>query len=146
MNGGSGGLRILNAVDGTLVTNINQGVSLYYIGTGWDNVGNVYVGNSTANWEAFSPPGANQATTPAVATVKVAVPMVIGHISITGATATIHFTADPSNLATAFTLFSSGTVNGTYGPATGATITGSAGTYTATVPTTGGMQFYRIKE
>jgi hypothetical protein len=146
MNGGSGGLRILNAVDGTLVTNINQDVSLYYIGTGWDNVGNVYVGNSTANWEAFSPPGANQATTPAVAMVKVTVPIVIGRISITGATATIHFTGDPSNLATAFTLLSSGTVNGTYGPATGATITGSAGAYTATVPTTGGMQFYRIKE
>ena len=66
-------------------------------------------------------------------------------ISIAGSTVTIKFTAGASDPATAFTLFSSGTVNGTYSSATGASVTGSAGSYTATVPANGAIQFYRIQ-
>ena len=152
MNGGSGGLRILNAADGTLFKNINQGVSIFYVGTCWDNVGNVYVGNAnSANpWQAFSPPGANQATTPAVATVQVVLPPTPPHITsiaVSGGTVTIHFTGGASDLASAFTLLSSATVSpqSSYTPAAGATITGSAGSYTATVPNGGAIEFYRIK-
>jgi FlgD Ig-like domain len=150
MNGGSGGLRILNAADGTVVTNINQDVSVNYIGTCFDKVGNVYVGsaNATNPWSVFSPPGTNQATTHAVATVQVTVAPTqphIGKISVSGGTVTIQFTGGASDPASAFTLLSSGTVNGTYGSTAGASITGSAGSYQATAPTSGGMQFYRIK-
>jgi hypothetical protein len=144
-NGASGGMKVINATDGTVVTSINQDVGIYYIGTGWDNVGNVYAGGSTHNWFAFSPPGANQAITPAVATIKVTAPLAIISINVAGGTATIHFTGDASDLASAFTLLSSGTVSGSYGPASGALITGTAGSYVATVPTVGGMQFYRIQ-
>jgi hypothetical protein len=44
---------------------------VYYISTSWDPVGNVYGGTGAHVWRAFSPPGANQATTVAVATVTV---------------------------------------------------------------------------
>ena len=151
-SGGSGGLKIVLAADGTLVTNINQGVGIFYIGTCWDNVGNVYAGdaNSAHPWNAFSPPGANQATTPAVATVQVVLPPTPPHITsitVSGGTVTIQFTGSASDLASAFTLLSSATVSpqSSYTPAAGATITGSAGSYTATVPNGGAIEFYRIK-
>jgi hypothetical protein len=44
---------------------------VYFISTSWDAVGNVYGGTGAHVWRAFSPPGANQATTVAVATVEV---------------------------------------------------------------------------
>jgi hypothetical protein len=65
-------------------------------------------------------------------------------ISVSAGTVTIKFTGGASDLASAFTLLSSGTVKGAYS-ATGAPITGSAGSYTATVPANGAMQFYRIQ-
>jgi hypothetical protein len=147
MNGASGGLRILNAADGTLVANINQNVNTFYIGTCFDNVGNVYAGdaNTATSWAAWSPPGSNSATTPATAAVSVVVRPHITDIRNSGGSVTIHFTAGASDPSSAFTLFSSGTVGGPYSAAAGATITGSAGSYTATVPASGGTQFYRIK-
>jgi hypothetical protein len=147
-SGGSGGMKVINAADGTVVTNINQGVGIYYIGTCFDKVGNVYAGSGARNWAAFSPPGTNAATTPAVVTVTVTAaptPPHITKINVSGGTVTIKFTAGASDPASAFTLLSSGTVKGTYNPAVGAVITGSAGSYTATVPTSGGAQFYRIR-
>jgi hypothetical protein len=66
-------------------------------------------------------------------------------ISVSGVTVTIKFTGAASDPASAFTLLSSGTVNGTYGSAAGQSIAGSAGSYTATVPTSGAVQFYRIQ-
>jgi hypothetical protein len=145
---GAGGMKVLNAADGTLVTNLNQGVGIYYISTCWDNVGNVYGGSDNSTWHAFSPPGANQATTPAVASIQVAgatTPPVIGGISISNETVIIHFSSGTSDPASAFTLFSAGVVNGTYSQAIGATITGSGGTYQATVAVAVGPQFYRIR-
>ena len=47
----------------------------------WDNAGNVYAcDNGASYWRAYSPPGANQATTVAVPTVQV------GGSSVTAAT------------------------------------------------------------
>ncbi len=66
-------------------------------------------------------------------------------ISVAGGTVTINFTGGASDPASAFTLLSAGVVTGAYNPATGAVITGSAGSYTATVPTNGAIQFYRLK-
>ncbi len=145
-NGSSAGMKILNAADGTLVTNINQNVSAYYIATCWDNVGNVYAGSGNSTWLVFSPPGANQATTVAVAAAVVVGSLQITSIVNSGATVTIQFTGNPSQPASAFTLLSSSAVGGTYTPAAGAAITGGAGNYQATVPANGNSQFYRIKQ
>jgi hypothetical protein len=68
----------------------------------------------------------------------------ITSIGVSGGTVTIHFTAGASDPAWAFTLLRCGTPNDTYGPATGV-ITGSAGSYTATVAAAGNIQFYRIR-
>jgi hypothetical protein len=146
MSAGSGGVRILNEADGTLVTNINQGVTMNYIGTCFDNVGNVYAGNANtaSSWQAFSPPGANQATTPAVVRVQVVAPPRITSINVSGGTATIQFTSAATDPSSAFTLDSAGVVDGIYSPASGAVITGSGGTYQATVSTSGPTQYYRI--
>jgi hypothetical protein len=124
----------------------------YYRGVHWDKVGNLYGGGARAGgttpqrWRIFSPPGANQATTPALATLLLTIPPRITNISVSGANVIINFTSDPADSAAAFTLLSSGTVNGTYSPASGAIITGSSGSYTATVPKSGPMQFYRIRK
>jgi hypothetical protein len=58
---------------------------------------------------------------------------------------TINFVA-PGNLpATSFTLLSSSSLNGPFSAATGASITGGAGVYQATVSTCS-MEFYEIQE
>ena len=69
----------------------------------------------------------------------------ITSITVTGGTVTIMFSGAATDPSTAFTLLSSATAKTGYGPATGAVISGSAGSYTATVPINGAMQFYRIQ-
>jgi hypothetical protein len=143
-NGFNGGIRLLNAADGSvMVTNLD--IANWYNGVAFDNAGNVYGCSRSANkWRIWSPPGANQATTPAVAAVLVVVPPHITHISDPVSGITIDFTGGATDPASAFTLLSSSTVNGTYLPAAGAIITGSGGSFVATVPKNGAMQFYRI--
>ena len=154
----SGGLRVLNAADGSIVTNGAQvlnnldGGNNYY-GVAWDAVGNLYgaINNPDLNnkWRVFSPPGTNQATTVAVATVQITAPSTgpfIISVGISGTTITIPFIASPSDVASAFTLQSSSTVIGIYTPVSGANITAvGGGIFEATAPISGPMRFYRIK-
>ena len=139
------GIRLLSAADGsTVVDNLDPANG--YNSAAFDNVGNVYGCSRFANrWRVWSPPGANQATTAAVPTVAVVVRPVITSISVSGGIVTIHFTAGSSDVASAFTLVSSSTVNGAYTPAAGASITGTGPSFTATVPASGPVQFYRIR-
>jgi len=74
----------------------------------------------------------------------VAIPEITG-IAVSGGTVTINFIGAASEQASDFTLVSSSTVNGVYSPAAGANITGSGGSYQATVPTNDPGQFYRIR-
>jgi hypothetical protein len=77
--------------------------------------------------------------------IDVAIPQITS-IAVSGGMVTINFTSsDASELASAFTLVSSSTVNGAYSAAAGAVITGSGGSYRATVPTSDPAQFYRIQ-
>jgi hypothetical protein len=70
----------------------------------------------------------------------------ITNITVSGGMVTIDFLGAASEQASDFTLVSASTVNGVYSPAAGATITGSAGSYQATVPTTTDPAlFYRIQ-
>ena len=149
-NVGWAGIRILNAADGSsVVTNLS--ILSSYHSVAWDNVGNLYGGSqSAARWRVFSPPGANQATTLALATVEVtaaAVTPEISSISLSGGNAIIRFTGGPAESPSAFTLETATDVAGAYVPATGASITQvSAGVFEATVPTSGPTAFYRIKK
>jgi hypothetical protein len=144
-NNQNGGIRVLSAVDGSIVAS-NLDLANWYNGVAFDNVGNVYgCSRSTNLWRVWSPPGTNQATTVAVPTVRVIVPPHITGIADSGGTVTIHFTGDPADSASVYTLVSAATPNGSYSPASGALITGSAGTFTATVPAAANEQFYRIR-
>ena len=129
--GGHVGFYINDVLVGT--TYRQPGVSLRYFFMGNLNVG----GGLTSNYEFFWFDDVN----------IVAIPQ-ITDIAVSGGTVTINFiSSDTSELASAFTLVSSSTVNGIYSAAAGAEITGSGGTYQATVPTstTDSTQFYRIQ-
>jgi hypothetical protein len=151
LDGGAGGLRILSATNGSLVTNIQQSVSTNFLSVGWDNVGNVYAGSSASLWRAFSPPGTNQATTAAVETIQVigasVVQPKITSINVSNNIVTIYFTGSTNDAASVFTLLSSGTAipASGYTSAAGATISSvSPGLFKATVAVNGSIQFYRI--
>jgi hypothetical protein len=157
-NDSNPGIRVLNAANGSVVS-VTNGATVQtltnfdtpneYSCVAWDNVGNLYGASPSLNyWRAWSPPGANQATTVAVATIQVgsATPASITSISVSGTTVTIYFTAGSSEPASAFTLLSSTTVNGAYTANAGANITGSGGSYQATTTVSGTTQFYKIEQ
>jgi hypothetical protein len=143
-----GGIRLLNAANGSIVTatngsgaviqtltNLDNGQA--YPCAAWDNVGNLYGASTTRHlWRVWSPPGISTNTTVAVAQVVVPLPFQITGITAapTGAgcaNVTITFTA-PANLPpSAFTLVGSSTVNGAYTAVAGAAITGGSGSYQA---------------
>ena len=127
--GGQVRFYINNALVGTSYR--QAGVNLRYFFMGNLNVG----GGLTSNYEFwwFDDITIN------------AIPEITG-ITVSGGMVTINFISAASDLASNFTLVSASTVNGIYSPAAGATITGSGGSYQATVATTSDPdQFYRIQ-
>jgi hypothetical protein len=150
------GIRVLNATNGSVVS-VTNGATVQtltnldypnqYTCAAWDNVGNLYAASTTTNcWRVWSPPGTNQATTLAVATVQVLTSPDITSIVLNGANVTINFTAGASDAALAFTLISSATVNGAYTAVNGAIITKvSSGVFQATAGVNGSTQFYRLE-
>ncbi|HZM03911.1 MAG TPA: FlgD immunoglobulin-like domain containing protein [Candidatus Saccharimonadales bacterium] len=156
-NGNGGGIRVLNATNGFLIS-VTNGASVQtltnidwnqaYTCAAWDNVGNLYGASTTRNlWRAWSPPGTNQATTVAVATVHVVQPPTLPFLSSitdSGSTVTIHFTGSANDPASDFGLQGSTNVQGPYLPVSGAVVTGSAGVYSVSTATNGATQFYRI--
>jgi len=153
----SGNIKIFNAANGTVVTNLDLGVAypnnltsdpFHHMDTDadWDAVGNLYyLDDWSLCWRAFSPPGANQATTVALPVVQVILSPYITGIGVSAGTVTIHFTGASSDPAWAFLLLSAPAAQGPYSPAAGAIITGSGGTFQATVRMNGPVQFYRIE-
>jgi hypothetical protein len=145
-NGNGGGIRLLNAANGSLISVTNGGAvqtltnldwNQAYTCAAWDNVGNLYGASPTLNvWRVWSPPGTNTNTTVAMAQVIVVVPFAITGITASPtssgcAAVTVTFSAPGNPAPSAFRLVSSHTVNGTYTAVTGATITGGSGAYQA---------------
>src|SRR5205807_3023666 len=135
------GIRLLKAADGSLVTNLNVGTS--YMGTAWDNVGNLYAaagglgGSGLHRWQVFSPPGTNQASTAALNTIQVTAAQapVITSIAVSGGMVTIYFTGATNDSPSVFALRNATSVDGPYWNAPGATITQiSPGVFQATAP------------
>jgi hypothetical protein len=158
-NGNGGGIRVLSAIDGSIITNAADGQSLANIDYGqaytcaaWDNVGNLYGASTTLNlWRVWSPPGPSTNTTVALPSIIVTAapeltPIWITGIKITGATAAITFTNSISALPSSFSLQSSSALNGTYTTIASATVMGNGGLFTASTTTTGAIQFYRISQ
>jgi hypothetical protein len=84
------GIRVLNAANGSVVTVTNASGAVIqaltnldypnqYTCAAWDNVGNLYGATTSLQlWRAFSPPGTNQATTAALATLQlIPVPQIV---------------------------------------------------------------------
>jgi len=126
--GGHVGFYINDVLVGT--TSRQPGVSLRYFFMGNLNVG----GGLTSNYQFFWFDDVN----------IVAIPE-ITDIAVSGGTVTINFIGASSELASDFTLVSASTVNGVYSPAASAIVTGSGGSYQATVSTSDSGQFYRIQ-
>jgi hypothetical protein len=155
----SGNIKILKANDGMIVTNLDLGIGYtnnlttdYFrhqdTDADWDAVGNLYYLDEWPGcWRAFSPPGTNQSATVALATVQVTgsvVPPYIQSIAVSNGMVIIYFTGGVNDTASMFTLLSSSLVKSNYSSAVGAIITGSGGSFVATVPKNGPVQFYRI--
>jgi hypothetical protein len=155
----SGNVKILYATNGAVVTNLDLGISYTNNLTSdpthhrdtdadWDAVGNLYyLDDWPGCWRAFSPPGANQATTVALPVVQVIAsvqPPVTTSIGVSGGQVTLRFTGGSDDPAWAFLLFSAPVVQGPYLPAVGALITGSGGAFQVIVPVNGPRQFYRL--
>jgi FlgD Ig-like domain len=162
----AGNLKLYYATNGAVVTNIDLGVSIpskrttntvppvdptHHVDTDsdWDAVGNLYyLDDGPGVWRAVSPPGTNQATTVALPVVQVigaVQPLYITSIGVSASMVTIRFTGGSSDVASAFLLLSAPLASGLYSPAAGAVITGSGGSFQATVPANGPRQFYRIQ-
>jgi hypothetical protein len=161
LSGAAGGIRVLYASDGEVVTNAEETQTLTnldspnaYYGVAWDAVGNIYgalvpATTNTGLWRVFSPPGTNQATTFAVETVQIGgtgtTQPVITNIVVNGTTVTIDFTGSVSDSPTSFTVLSASLANGTYTPASGAVISQlSPGHFQAILTGGGPDQFYNV--
>jgi hypothetical protein len=149
----TGNVKILNAADGTVVTNLDLGIA-YPSGltsdptshldtdADWDAVGNLYyLDDNPGCWRAFSPPGANQATTVARAQVKVipSTPITI-HIAPSGGGYSISYS---TGVGSQFVLLTSPTVNAAMGTwSRAATNTATSGSFSVSPST---RTFYRVK-
>jgi FlgD Ig-like domain len=162
----NGSTTVFYATNGAVVTNVDLGVSLPSQPTtnapppfddpsqhsdsacDWDAAGNLYyIDYGPRVWRAVSPPGPNQATTVALPVVQVASSEqapVITSVGISNGTVTISFKAGSSDTASGFVLLSASSASGPYAPAAGAMITGGGGSFQATVPVSGQMQYYRV--
>jgi hypothetical protein len=142
----SNALLILDANIGLTITNISVGNPAHAVA--WDNVGNAYIAfdvtGAESLWQAWSPPGANQATTAALETIHVLPPPLITTISRIGNNVTIYFTGPATDPPSAYVLLSGAAVSGVTNPAS-ANITGGGGSYQATLTSSASVQFYRIE-
>jgi hypothetical protein len=156
--GTNGNTKILWATNGALVTNLDLGVLMQNdpnhddTDCAWDAAGNVYyIDNYFSAWRAVSPPGTNQATTIAVSSIQVtnsqtSVPIQITHLGVSNGTVSMDFSAGPTDSIASFTIQSAATVNGTYALVSVANIVQlSPGLFRATFPTSGTVQFYRVR-
>jgi hypothetical protein len=68
----NGAVNIYRASDGSLVTRLGAGTNHTMLDVAWDLAGNLYATDLNASvWRAYSPPGANQATTVAVPIIQI---------------------------------------------------------------------------
>jgi hypothetical protein len=72
-----GGARVFNASNGASITTLTPAPYHDHTDVAWDNVGNLYTcDNWDSVWRAYSPPGANSATTIALAHVQILPPLI----------------------------------------------------------------------
>jgi hypothetical protein len=146
---------ILDANTGASVATISSNGYPHYA-VAWDNVGNVYpcfdindndpdASETNSIWQAWSPPGANQATTYGLETIQVLQAPTITSIVPSGLNLILNFTGPSNYPPAAFTVLSGSVPTGITNIVTAAVITGGEGVFQAIVPVSGSAQFYRIQ-
>jgi hypothetical protein len=144
-NGGpvTGGIRILNALTGQAVTNLDT--NNQYNVTAWDNVGNLYGASSTSHLlRVFSPP---VATNEAAISGSLQIVPAITSITRNGTNLTIFFVGSKSDQAAEVALQSCPTLNDVYENVPGvAAVLLSPGVFKFSATISASMQFYRIRE
>jgi hypothetical protein len=148
----NGNTKILYATNGAVAANLDLGLRIQNdpnhddTDVAWDAVGNVYyIDYYWAVWRAFSPPGTNQSTAIAPALIQLSGSPTITKLTVSGSNVVLTFSGNPSDAASAYTLWSSPTVTGTYVNANATITVQSPGVFQATVPISGPTQFYRIQ-
>ena len=160
-----GSTTIFYTTNGAVVTNVDLGVSIpsnltsnavppldptHHEDTdcAWDAVGNLYYLDDWAGvWRAVSPPGSNRATTVALPMVQVTATgqtPVITSVTVSNGMVTIRFTAGSADSPSDFSVLGASVVTGPYATVTGAVISGSGGSFLATLPASGQIQFYQV--
>lgn len=156
----NGNTKILWATNGAPVVSLDLG-ALYQgfanhgdTDCAWDAVGNVYyIDNYLERWHIFSPPGTNQATTVASASIQIgstnAPPpsgtVQIQQIAVSGGKVIIDFTAATNATAASFSVIGAATVTGPYVSIAGAQITRlGPGQFQASFPISPAAQYFRI--
>jgi len=154
----NGNTKILWATNGALAANLDLGVAFQGDANhddtdcAWDAVGNVYYTDVYfGRWRAFSPPGTNQASTMALASIQMigappsTKPQISG-ITVVAGTVNISFTGSTNDPASAFTVMAAPVVNGSYVGASNSVVTQiSPGIFQASLPVNGPAQYYRIR-
>jgi hypothetical protein len=138
---------ILDANTGAMVTTISSNGFPHYA-VAWDNVGNVYScfdGESNSVWQAWSPPGTNQATTYGLQTIRVVVAPTFTGVVPNGSNLVLKFTGPANAPLSVFTVLSGEAPTGITNVVTDAVVTGSNGLFQALVLFNGPRQFYRIE-
>jgi hypothetical protein len=68
----NGAVNVYYATNGALVASLGGGTNDQFMGVAWDHVGNLYATDLSAQvWRTWSPPGTNQAVTPAAPVIQV---------------------------------------------------------------------------
>jgi hypothetical protein len=152
----NGCTQVFYATNGAVVTNIDLGVTISTFSDhedwdcAWDAVGNLYyIDNIFGAWRAVSPPGTNQVTTVALATIQVtgtvpSVPPQITKISIIGGLVVIDFSAGTNDTADTFTIQAAANVTGAYSKVNATVTNVGPGQFRATLPAGPSTQYFRI--
>ena len=156
----NGNTKVLWATNGDVAANLDLGLALQGdanhddTACGWDAMGNVYfIDNYLSRWRIFSPPGTNQATTLALATIQLSgsapppasTNLEILRISVGGGNVEIDFAAGTNDTVGLFSVVGSASVSGPYTLITGASITQTGpGQFRAIFPLGPATQYFRI--
>ena len=138
-----GAARVFNATNGAAVVTLTPATYHDHTDVAWDNAGNLYTcDNWDSVWRVYSPPGANSATTVALAHVQMLPPLIAPTLTNAVFSASeFQFTINGQSNVSYVILSSTNLVNWD----AVATNTTSAATRSISLPATGTRVFYRAR-
>ncbi len=156
------GIPVINAAGNTIIFNTTNGTRVAGTASGgplaqenidcaWDAAGNLYyIENTLGVWRAVSPPGTNQFTTVAPATIEItggaSIPAQITGITVSNGTVTVSFSASATDTPQMFVVMAAPALGGQFVAVQNAVINQvGPGLFKATFAQSGPIQFYDIQ-